>query len=56
MSQLGAVRVLCLVSRDGAALPELLILRVLAFPPRHPKGEREGGLVRAEPGSLLRRL
>lgn len=43
MSQLGAVRVLCLVSRDGAALPELLILRVLAFPPPPSQGRERRG-------------
>lgn len=43
MSQPRAVRVLCLVSRDGAAPPELLILRVLAFPPCHPEGEKGRG-------------
>lgn len=32
MSHPGAVRVLCLASRDGAAPPGLLILRVSAFP------------------------
>lgn len=43
MSHPGAVRVLCLASRDGAAPPELLIFGVSAFPPS-PEGEREGGV------------
>lgn len=42
MSHPGAVRVLCLVSRDGAAPPGLVILRVLAFPPI--SREREKGV------------
>lgn len=52
MSHPGAVRVLCSASGDGAAPPGLLILRVSAFPPPDPEGEREGGLGRAEPGPV----
>lgn len=55
MSHPGAVRVLCLASRDGAAPPGLLILRVWAFPPIPREREREQGLVRAEPGPVLGR-
>lgn len=52
MSHPRAVRVLCSASGDGAAPPGLLILRVSAFPPPDPEGEREGGLGRAEPGPV----
>lgn len=55
MSHPGAMCVLCLASRDGAAPPGLLILGVSAFPPPTPEGEREGGLGRAEPGPVLGR-